>query len=62
MPSLVEIGPVILENKDFFNFVYAFSLFHNYFILEKGVTLHLNTVESPSAKDALYQVWLKLAH
>ena len=27
----------------------------------KGVALHLNKLESPSAKDALCQVWLKLA-
>ena len=29
--------------------------------LEKGGALHLNKLESPSPKDALCQVWLKLA-
>ena len=43
------------------NFVNVFSLFRNYLPLEKGGALHLNKLESPSAKDALCQVWLKLA-
>ena len=30
-------------------------------LLEKDVILHLNQLESPSPKDALCQVWLKLA-
>ena len=47
--------------RGFFNFVNVFSLFGNYPPLEKGGTLHLNKLESPSPKDALYQVWLKLA-
>ena len=47
--------------KDFFNFVNAFSLFRNYLPLEKGGTLHLNKLESPLPKDALCQFWLKLA-
>ena len=55
--SLVEIGPLILKKK----FVNVFSLFPYYFPLEKGVTLHLRKLESPSPKDALCQVWLKLA-
>ena len=29
--------------------------------MENGPTLHLNKLESPSPKDALCQVWLKLA-
>ena len=44
-----------------FNFVNIFSQFHNYIPLEKGGTLLLNKLESPSPKDALCQVWLKLA-
>ena len=36
-------------------------LFRNYLPLEKGGALHLNKFESPSSKDALCQVWLKLA-
>ena len=47
--------------RRFLNFVNVFSLFHNYLPLEKGVALHLNKLESPSLKDALCQVWLKLA-
>ena len=44
-----------------FNFVNVFSLFRNYLPLEKGGALHLKKLESPSPKDALCQVWLKLA-
>ena len=43
------------------NFVNVFSLFCNYLHLEKSGALHLNKPESPSPKDALCQVWLKLA-
>ena len=32
-----------------------------YLPLEKGVALHLNKLKSPLLKDALCQVWLKLA-
>ena len=32
MLSLVEIGPVVLEKKIFFNFVNVFSLFSYYLI------------------------------
>ena len=42
------------------NFVNVYSLFRNYLPLEKGGALHLNKLESPSPKDALCQVWLKL--
>ena len=38
--------------------------FHDFFIissLEKGGALHLNKLESHTPKDALCQVWLKLA-
>ena len=47
--------------RRFFIFVNVFSLFRNYLPLEKGRTLYLNKLESPSPKDALCQVWLKLA-
>ena len=60
MPSLVEIGLVVLEKK-IFNFLNVYFLFRNYLPLEKGRALHLNKLESPSAKDALFQVWLRLA-
>ena len=45
----------------FFNFVNVFLLFRNYLPLKKGGALHLNKLESSSHKDALCQVWLKLA-
>ena len=48
------------SRRRFFNFVNVFSLFRNYLPLEKGGALHLNKQESPSPKDALCQVWLKL--
>ena len=60
MLSLVKIDPVVLEKKIFFNFVNLFLLFRNYLPLEKGGVLHLNKFDSPSTKDALCQVWLKL--
>ena len=59
-PNLVEIGPVVREKK-IFNFIYVFLQFGNYLPLEKGGALHLNKFESPVPKDALCQVWLKLA-
>ena len=47
--------------RRFLNVINVLSLFRNYLPLEKGGALHLNKVESPSPKDALCQVWLKLA-
>ena len=47
---------------DFLNFVNVFSQFHYNFTLEEGVALYLNKLESPSSKDALCQIWLKLAY
>ena len=46
--------------EDFKNFVNVFLLFHNYLPLEKGGALHLNKLEFPLPKDALFQVLLKL--
>ena len=40
--------------KRFLNFVNVFSLFRNYLLLEKGWALHLNKLESPLPKDALF--------
>ena len=40
---------------------FKFSLFRNYLPLEKGGAPHLNKLESPSPRDTLCQVWLKLA-
>ena len=47
--------------RKFLNFVNVYSLFCNYLPLERGGTLNLHKIESPSPKDALCQVWLKLA-
>ena len=61
VPRLLKFGPVLLEKKIFFNFINVFSLFCNYLPSEKGEALHLNKLESPSPRDTLCQVWLKLA-
>ena len=53
--------PCASGEEDFLNFVNLFSLFGNYLLLEKGRALYFNKLESPSPKDALCQVWLKLA-
>ena len=47
--------------KRFLNFFNIFLLFCNYLPLVKGVALYSKKLESPSPKDALCQVWLKLA-
>ena len=50
--------------RRFFNFVNVvnvFSPFCYYLPFEKGGALYLNNIESPSPKDALCKVWLKLA-
>ena len=49
--------------KRFLSFINVFTLFRNYMYLplERGGALHLNKPESPSPKNALCQVWLKLA-
>ena len=60
MPSLIEIGLLVLEKKIFLNFQY-FLLFCDYLPLEKGNPLYFNNLESPTPKDDLCQVWLKLA-
>ena len=45
----------------FLKVVNVFSLFCNDLPLEKGEALHLEKLDSPSSKDALCQVLLKLA-
>ena len=57
LPRLVETDPMVLENGSWEDFL---MLFRNYLPLEKGMTLYLDKLESPSAKDALCQVLLKL--
>ena len=59
MPRLVDIDPV---EKNILNFINAFSQYSNYLPSQKVVTLLLDNLESPSPKDALCKVWLKLAH
>ena len=60
MLSLVEIGPVVLEKiLKFCQCIFAILLLSP---LEKERALHLNKLKSPSPKDALCQVWLKLGH
>ena len=51
---------MVLEKKIFrcWKCIFTMSLLSP---LEKGVALHLNKLESPTPKDALCQVWLKLA-
>ena len=58
-PSLIEIGPVVLQ-KGFLKFVnvIAMPLLSPH---GKMMPLHLNKLESSSPKNALSQVWLKLA-
>ena len=60
VPNLVEIGPVVLK-RGFLNILNIILLFCYYLPLEKGMVLHLNKHKSPSSKDALGQVWMKLA-
>mgnify|MGYP003688421365 CR=1 FL=1 len=47
--------------RRFLNFINVFLLFCNYLSLEKCMTHHLRKLEFFSPKDALCQVWLKLA-
>ena len=62
MPSLVEIGPVILVKKiSKLQFRQCILLFRSYLPLEMDGALHLNKLEFLFPKDALCQVWLKLA-
>ena len=53
VPSLAEIGSVVLEKKIFLNGVSVFSLFRNYLPLEQDMALYLKKLESPSPKDIL---------
>ena len=53
MPSLVEIGPLVLEN------IFAISL---PFSLENSMNLHLNKLETPLPKDALFPNLVDIGH
>ena len=61
VPILVEIGPVVLEKKIFFHFVYFFRYFVIISPWKRIEPLHFNKLESPLPKKALCLVWLKLA-
>ena len=61
VPSLVEIGPVVLEKKIFKFRQCIFAICVIISPWKRAGALHLNKLESPSPKDALCQVWLKLA-
>jgi hypothetical protein len=58
VPSLVKIGPVVLEKKIF---KWPHPIFTIISPFEEDLTLYLNKLEFPSPKDNLYQVWLNLA-
>ena len=62
LPSLDEIGSVVLKGKIFFMVNAPNMFFTNLtsFPLEKVMTLHSIKLEMPSLKDALCQVWLNL--
>ena len=47
--------------EDFFTFVNLYLFFRYYLPSAQSVTLHLNKVDSPSPKNDLCQIWLKLA-
>ena len=47
--------------RTFLNIFNIILLFCYHLSLEKGVALHLNKILFPLSKDALCQVWMKLA-
>ena len=49
------------RSRRFLKVVNFFLLFPNYIHFRKGVTLHLNKLETPSPRETLYQILLKLA-
>ena len=61
MPSLIIKLGNWFWRKRLSNVDNVFLLIWYHLPLEKGVALHLNKLEFPSPKDALCQVWLKLA-
>jgi hypothetical protein len=61
VPSLVKIGPVILEKTILKWPLPIFIYFFYYLPYEKDLALYLYKLEFPSPKDNLYQVWLNLA-
>jgi hypothetical protein len=61
VPSLIQFSLLVLKKKIFFKIFSAFSLFRYYLPLERVYPRLLNKLESPSPKDDLCQVLLKLA-
>ena len=57
VPSLVEIGPMVMEKKIFKFRQYIFDI-SELSSLGKGLYLHLNNLEGPSPRDELLQIWL----
>jgi hypothetical protein len=57
---LIEFGLLVLKYK-IFKIFQCILLFRYHLPLETGYPLPLKKLESPSPKDDLYQVWLKLA-
>ena len=53
--------PSVSEEKEFIFPLCIVPLFLYYIPSEKGMALHLNKLESPIPKNALCQVWVKLA-
>ena len=53
MPSLVKIGPEVFEK--------IFKISSVYFAISQLSPPYLNKIKFPPPKDALCQVWLKLA-
>ena len=58
VPSLVKIGPVVLEKKIFKSCQFIF-INSQLSPLWEGMAFHLNKLESPLTKETLCQVWLK---
>jgi hypothetical protein len=57
---LIDIGQLVPEKK-IFKYFCVFLLFRYYPPLEQGAAHHFNKLQSPSLKDDLCQVWLKMA-
>ena len=50
------------SGKKSFSYIYNIILLFRYYLpLKKGVAVYLNNLEFPPPKDALCQVWFKLA-
>ena len=61
VPSLFEIGTLVLAKNMFSSLSIHFPFFVIFLPLEKGKVLHLKTFEFSLPKDALCYLWLKLS-